>query len=48
VICVITKEEDKRLNASGLRSKMPDGWNDKSGSVFARYQRVGISICGLL
>ncbi|NWO06817.1 MAG: hypothetical protein HLX50_14305 [Alteromonadaceae bacterium] len=44
VICVITKEEDKRLNAAGLRTKMPDGWDDKSDSVFARYQRVDISI----
>jgi len=45
VICAITKDEDKRLNAAGLRSKMPDGWNDND-SVFARYEHeeVGISI----
>ncbi len=44
IICTITREEDKRLNAAGLRSKMPEGWNDKSDSVYARYDAVGISI----
>ncbi|MBZ0330688.1 hypothetical protein KZO25_10220 [Halomonas sp. ANAO-440] len=44
VICAITKEEDKKLNAAGLRSKMPKNWNDESGSVFARYETVGIDI----
>ena len=43
VICAITKEEDKRLTAKGLRSKMPEDWNDNIHSVFARYERVGIS-----
>lgn len=45
IICVITKEEDKILNAAGYRSKMPDGWNEETDSVFARYEAVGISIC---
>jgi len=44
VICAITKEEDKRLNSAGLRSKMPEGWNEHNDSVFARYETVGISI----
>ncbi|RUO22605.1 hypothetical protein CWE08_05375 [Aliidiomarina iranensis] len=47
VICVITKEEDRLLNAAGLRSKMPEGWSDISDSVFARYQKVGLSISRL-
>lgn len=44
VICVITEEEDKRLSAAGLRSKMPKGWDENNGDVFSRYQAVGISI----
>ena len=44
VICAITKEEDKKLNAAGLRSKMPAEWDEKNDSVFARYEAVGISI----
>lgn len=43
IICAITKEEDRLLNAAKLRSKMPDGWNEETGSVFARYESVGIS-----
>jgi len=43
VICKITKEEDKRLNSAGFRSKMPEGWADND-SVFARYEKVGILI----
>jgi hypothetical protein len=42
VICAITKDEDKLLTASDLRSKMPDGWNEDSDSIFARYEVVGI------
>ncbi len=37
VICAITKEEDRRLNRNGLRSKMPEGWDGENDSVFARY-----------
>jgi hypothetical protein len=44
VLCAITKEEDKLLNAAGYRSKMPDGWNEDTDSIFARYEEVGISI----
>lgn len=46
VICAITKNEDKLLTKNGLRSSMPEGWNEETGSVFARYERVGISIFG--
>lgn len=45
ILCAITREEDKLLNAAGYRSKMPEGWNEKTDSVFARYELVGISIC---
>jgi hypothetical protein len=44
IICAITKEEDRLLNAAKLKSKMPDGWNEETGSFFARYEAVGISI----
>jgi len=46
-ICRITKDEDKRLNNEGLRSKMPNGWNEERDSVFARYEKVGISLLRL-
>lgn len=44
IICKITKAEDKRLNAAKLRSKMPEGWNDKTDSVFARYEQKQVNI----
>lgn len=45
ILCAITKEENELLNAHGYRSKMPDGWNEETDSVFARYKAVGIEIC---
>lgn len=44
VICRITKAEDKLLSSLGLRSKMPSGWDEESGCVFARYRYAGISV----
>ena len=44
VICAITKEEDKKLSAAGLRSRMPKGWDENKDSIFARYEAVGISV----
>lgn len=38
---IVTKEEDSRLTAAGLRSAMPSGWTFND-SVFARYMAVGI------
>lgn len=40
-IGIITRSEDNRLIAAGLRSKMPQGWMLKHGP-FARYEAVGI------
>lgn len=45
ILCAITKEEDRLLNAAGYRSKMPDGWDEETDSVFARYEAVGIVVC---
>ena len=39
-VMLVTREEDARLRASGLRSVMPDGWD--GADVFARYAEVGI------
>ncbi len=41
-VMLVTKEEHARLNASGMRSKMPKDW-DRS-DVFARYRLVGIEL----
>lgn len=41
-VLVVTKEEHKKLNASGLRSKMPNNWD--RNDVWARYRSVGIDI----
>ena len=44
-VAVITREENMRLNAAGLRSGMPDGW--KSGDKpRARWNTVGMEISG--
>lgn len=42
IICVVTRQEDKLLNSAGLRTKMPEGWDEENGSMFARYEAVGI------
>ena len=42
VFVLITKEEDDRMNASGLGSKMPDEW-DQSDPL-ARYRAVGVEL----
>jgi hypothetical protein len=39
-VLLVTKEEHNKLNASGLRSKMPENWDRKD--VWARYRYVGI------
>lgn len=39
---VITDDEDKKLNAHGLRSKMPSGWDGKY--VWARYRVQASSV----
>ncbi len=39
-VLLVTKEEHRRLNASGLRSKMPDDWDRKD--IWVRYKFVGI------
>lgn len=44
VICVVTKSEDKLLTAAKLRSKMPEGWNEETDSVFARYEAETVGI----
>lgn len=38
---IITKDEDKRLNLLGLRSKMPSGWR-AGDEKFARYTEADI------
>jgi hypothetical protein len=42
-ICVISRREDELLTAAGLRSQMPEGWDEEFGSIFARYEAVGIN-----
>lgn len=42
IAVIITREEDKKLNDIGLRSKMPDDWDNKD--VYARYHRAKIDI----
>lgn len=39
-VLLVTKEEHQKLNSSGLRSKMPLGWDGED--VWARYKAVGI------
>lgn len=38
---IITEGEDRKLNAIGLRSRMPDGWTP-TDSPYARYRAAGI------
>ncbi len=39
-VLLVTKEEHRKLNSSGLRYKMPDDWDGKN--VWARHERVGV------
>lgn len=40
-VLLVTKEEHRLLNASGLRSSMPKDWDGED--VWARYRAVGIN-----
>ncbi len=40
---VITKEEDRRITAAGLGSKMPPGGED---DVWSRYRAAGLDVTG--
>lgn len=41
--CIVTKEEDKRLNSLGLKSRMPDGWGKRGNTdIWARYRKAKI------
>lgn len=40
-LAVITNEEDKRIDKLGLRSKMPNGWNNDK---YIRYKLAGIEL----
>jgi hypothetical protein len=44
VVTLVTKAEHALLNASGVRSTMPEGWDGKN--VYARYEAVGIRMAG--
>lgn len=39
---IITRSENERLNAAGLRSKMPEGWTAHD-TPFARYEAAAIT-----
>jgi hypothetical protein len=39
-VILVTKDEHQKLNASGYRSRMPDGWDKKD--IWARYKLSGI------
>ena len=39
-VLLVTKEEDAKLTEAGLRSKMPDDWDEKD--PWARHKKVGI------
>lgn len=43
---LLSKDEDKLLNAHGLRSKMPDSWNNKldNSNVLLRYTVAKIDV----
>lgn len=49
IICSITREEDRKLNNEGLKSKMPEDWCENEENLFARYEKVEIkySKCAL-
>jgi len=42
VFATITKTEDQVLVRQGLKDSMPEDWHPQTGSVFARYDKVGI------
>lgn len=41
---LVTPEEDVKLNAAGLRERMPDGWSPTDGPCDARYLAVGVQL----
>lgn len=43
-ICLVTDDEDKKLNDKGLRSSMPSGVSDFTVVPLARYDEAGVII----
>ena len=43
-VCIVTKQEDERLNGCGFRESMPDNWSWDTGNPLERYLASGISI----
>ena len=43
-VCIVTKQEDEKLNRNKLRESMPDGWDWDTGDPFARYKYSEIGI----
>ena len=41
-LCRISRRENMLLNEAGLKSRMPNGWDDRAADMFARYYAVGI------
>lgn len=41
-VLLVTKDEHSKLGALGLRSKMPNKWDEKN--IWARYDDVGIEV----
>lgn len=41
-VCIITKEENAKLNAAKLARRMPENWNWNKDDIFTRYEKVGI------
>ena len=42
-VCLVTKDENRKLDKNKLREKMPQGWN-YGNDAFDRYKAVGIEI----
>ena len=43
-VVFVTEEENQRLNELGLKNDMPDDWDWKKDSPFARYEKAKIKV----
>ena len=42
--CLVTRDEDGRLNDAGLKKVMPIGWSAVTGNPWDRYAQVGLHV----
>jgi hypothetical protein len=44
LVCMVTKDEDKKLSKMSLKSEMPEEWDWNTGCAWGRYKEAKIDV----